>query len=124
VAVYNTVPGQQLKSEMFLGKWDLDGERTNKANGQTSAASIPSSILKDVMGKGWRFEKDGVLLTDTTGSARAGKWAIEGTDTLAVQEHDQTEPTHYTARFSDGYLKLTRADGKIMVFQRDKFYGF
>lgn len=121
---FNTVAGQQLKPEMFLGKWDLDGQRTNEANGKSAATAIPSSIFKDVMGAGWRFERDGVMFTDAATSAKPGKWSLEGLDVLVIQEYQKPEPVRYAARFSDGYLRLKRADGVYLVLQRNKFFGF
>ena len=122
--VINTVAGEQLTESMFLGKWDLDGERTNTANGSGGVTAIPSDVLKDVLGKGWVFEKNGSLRTDAIVGSKPGSWSIEGTDTVVIKESGQNEAKQYKARFTDGFLYLQKADGKYFVFERDKFFGF
>src|SRR6187399_268904 len=46
-----TTPGQQLTEDMFIGKWDIDGERTNTANGYSGVGAIPADIARDMFGK-------------------------------------------------------------------------
>ena len=119
--IINTQPGEQLLEEQFVGKWDIDGERTNNAQGQGGVTAIPSDILKDTLGKGWRFERGGVLKIDAVVGSKTGSWRIVGKDGLAVTtpEGDQS----FTAQFRAGYLYLKRADGKWFVFERDKYFG-
>jgi len=119
-----TTEGQQITEDMMLGKWDLDGELTNTANGNSGVDAIPSDIVKDVLGTGWKFERGGVLRTDQVIGSKPGTWKIEGTNTLVVQEGGQIEPHKYQVSFRGGYMYLKRNDGRWMVMERDKFFGF
>ena len=116
-----TTEGQQITDDMLLGKWDLDGELTNTANGNSGVEAIPSDIVKDVLGKGWRFERGGVLRTDAVVGSKAGTWKIDGKNTLTVQEAGQVDPHSYQVSFRGGYMYLKRGDGRYMVMERDKF---
>ena len=116
-----TRDGQQLAEAMFLGKWDLDGERTNNVNGGGGVTAIPTDVIKDVLGKGWRFESGGNLKSDLPVGWRNGSWRIEGKNTLVVNEGKGDQ--RYAAKFNEGYLYLTKTDGKVLVFERDKFFG-
>ena len=116
----DSTPGQTLTEAMFLGKWDIDGERTNTANGHGSVAAIPADITRDILGKGWRFEPHGDLKVDQAVGWKTGSWKLSG-DSLTVDEGKG--PHTYTAQFKDGYLYLKTADGKTLVFERDKFFG-
>jgi hypothetical protein len=119
-----TSAGQQITPDMLYGKWDLDGERTNKANGSAGIDAIPSDITKDVLGKGWRFEANGVLKTDDVVGSKPGSWRLEGGDTLVIQEAGQVEPRSYDISFRNGFMYLRGSDGKYMVMEKDKFFGF
>jgi len=119
-----TTSGQQITESMLVGKWDLDGERTNSANGHSGVTSIPSDITKDVLGKGWKFEPGGVLKTDQVVGSKHGTWRIEGNNTLVVLESPNATPKSYEASFRDGFLYLHRPDGTWMVFEKSKFFGF
>lgn len=118
----NTQPGEQLIEDQFIGKWDLDGERTNNARGQGGVTAIPSDIFKDTLGKGWRFERGGVLKIDATVGTKTGSWRIVGKDGLALTTPNGDQS--FTAQFRAGYLYLQRSDGKWFVFERDKYFGF
>lgn len=119
-----TAPGQQLNESMFLGKWDLDGERTNTINGAGGVGAIPADVVMDVLGKGWRFESGGVLRVDRAVGTARGSWKIEGADTLVTTEPSKDGSQRYTASFRDGYLYLKAADGRWYVMERSKFFGF
>lgn len=119
-----TDPNQQLTAEMFKGKWDLDGERTNAANGISGISSIPSDVAKDIFGKGWRFSDQGVLLTDKPLGAENGSWRIEGNNTLVVKETPSAIDRRFAASFRSGFMYLKQPDGKWLVFEKDKFFGF
>jgi len=119
--VINTTPDQQLTEDLFIGKWDLDGERTNTANGDGGVTDIPSDVVKDVLGKGWRFEKGGLLKTDQVVGWKTGSWRIDGKNKLIADEGKGA--FNYEASFKDGFLYLKKADGKVLVFERDKFFG-
>ena len=116
-----TTPGAQLKESMFLGKWDLDGERTNTANGNSGVTDIPTDVVKDILGKGWKFHAGGGLSIDQTIGTKEGSWKLQG-DTVTIDEGGG--PHTYTARFQDGFLYLKKADGKYIVLERAKFFGF
>ena len=118
---FNTKPGEQVTEAMLLGKWDLDGERTNTANGHGGVGAIPSDVTKDVLGKGWKFDPDGVLKTDRAVGWKTGSWRLEGKSTLVVNEGSGEQK--YDAHFQDGYLYLKKADGKFLVFERDTDFG-
>jgi hypothetical protein len=120
---YNTTPGETLDPSWLLGKWDLDGERTNAANGNSGVTAIPDDVLKDVFGAGWRFERDGVLLVDGVLGSRGGTWRLEEPDTLVLKLPEQ-DTRRYRARFTDGYLYLTGEGGRVRVMERSKFFGF
>ncbi len=119
-----TEPNQQLTPAMFLGKWDLDGERTNATNGNSGVAAIPSDIAKDIFGKGWKFADKGVLLTDKPLGTDNGSWRIEGNNTLIVKETPAAVERRFAASFRTGYMYLKQPDGKWLVFEKDKFFGF
>ena len=120
-----TSPDEQLTEEMFLDKWDLDGEKTNSANGHSSVGAIPDDIGKDMFGEGWRFERGGVLRVDHDLGTKAGKWRIEGKNLLVLQEdvEKNSEEIRLTASFRNGYLWLENGKGRFMVFERKKFFG-
>lgn len=120
---YNTNPGEPIQESWLLGKWDLDGERTNTANGNAGVIAIPDDVLKDVFGAGWRFEQDGVLLVDGVLGSRGGTWRLESPDVLVLKLPDREE-RRYRARFTDGYLYLTGEGGRVRVMERSKFFGF
>jgi len=119
-----TRDGRQITEDMLVGKWDLDGERTNTANGHSGVVAIPSDVVKDVLGKGWRFERGGVLRTDQVVGSKPGTWRIEGANTLAIDEGGDRSPKSYKMSFRDGFLYLQRTDGSYIVFEKDKFFGF
>lgn len=121
--VLNTAPDEQLTPEMFYGKWDLDGDRTNTANGRTGIESVGSDVMKDLTGKGWRLAANGVMHTDKAVGTSLGRWRIDGRNTLIVKESADAIEQTYQASFVDGYLYLHRADGIYLVFERDKFFG-
>lgn len=118
-----SVEGHQFTDSMFLGKWDLDGARTNAMNGVSGLSSIPSNLAKDLLGTGWMFREHGDLLTDTVLGKIQGRWRIHGTQTLLVQQSPDRLIMKFKASFRDGYLYLKTEDGRWWVFQRDKFFG-
>ena len=119
-----TTDGQQIQKTTLIGKWDLDGERTNTANGRPGIGAIPDDIAKDIFGKGWRFRSGGVLLTDKTIGAQEGTWRLEGKDQLHLRERPSASERIYTVSFRDGYMYLRRPDGEHLVMERNKFFGF
>ena len=121
--LYNTAPGESIDSSKLLGKWDVDGERTNTANGNPGVLSIPADVFKDVLGAGWKIEEAGRLKVDRAGGYATGKWKLEG-DKFSVLMPDRDTWTTYTARFQDGFLYLQDAAGNFKVFERSKFFGF
>jgi hypothetical protein len=121
-SMLTTQPGQAITQEMLLGKWDLDGELTNKANGKGDP--IPSSVFKDMFGPGWKFEANGVLKFDTTGGYTEGSYKISG-DKLSIRYAGGAGDTVYTAQFKDGFLYLYHAETqKYRVFEKSKFFDF
>ncbi len=116
-----TTTGQAVTQEMLLGKWDIDGERTNTANGDGGVTAIASDVAKDVLSSGWKFEAGGVLKIDATPGTRTGSYVISGNKvTIKDPKHpDQT----FEASFRDGYLYMKNAQGKYKVFEKDKFFG-
>ena len=124
-ASLSTFPGQSLRHEYFYGKWDLDGERTQQLAGQAGIAAIPSALEQDVMGHGWRFERNGVMWVDRTFGVAAAGWRLEPPHFLILELPNQTSPQRYVARFEDGFLYLRDVEDQMtMVFERDKFAGF
>src|SRR5437899_3276000 len=67
----------RLGYEDFYGKWDLDGRRTNAMNGKAGLKAMPSNVYQNVMGEGWRFERNNVLLFDETGGSVPGEWKVQ-----------------------------------------------
>ncbi len=126
-STYTSRDDEQLTEAMFVGgKWDLDGERTNVANGDGSAGAIPSDIGKDMFGEGWKFLIGGVMKVDSGPfSSTTGTWRISGKNQLILQEdvEKNTKVLNFIASFKDGYLYLKNAKGQFMVFERDKFFG-
>jgi hypothetical protein len=122
-SVLTTTTDQQLTESMFLGKWDLDGERTNTVNGQGGVEDIPSDVFKDVLGAGWEFQRNGVLKIDRTIGTRTATWRIEGANALVINDPDKGE-TRYEASFRDGYMYLKNPAGRWMVMEKGKFFGF
>ncbi|HWB20108.1 MAG TPA: hypothetical protein VG711_07410 [Phycisphaerales bacterium] len=118
-----TTDNTQLTEQMFLGKWDLDGERTNAANGSPGVDAIPSDIAKDIFGNGWRFKTGGVVETDQAVGWTTGSWKLEGKNTLAVQEKGEMEPKKFSAQFINGFMYLKNANGKTYVYEKDKYFG-
>lgn len=117
-----TAPGQPLNEVWFIGKWDLDGERTNTANGNSGVAAIPSDILHDIFGEGWKFEHYGFLKVDTTGGYTPATWKLNGNQ-LTINFPDRPAET-FVAHFSDGYLYLQDRYGRYRVLEKNKFFGF
>lgn len=118
---------EQIVEAMFIGgKWDLDGERTNTANGNGEVGAIPSDITKDMFGEGWSFRAEGVLKVDSGPfSETTGMWRIAGKNQLVIQEdvEKNSKVMNFVASFKEGYLYLKNAKGQFMVFERDKFFG-
>ena len=85
---------------------------------------IPSDILKDVFGEGWKFEPGGVLRTDVTAGDVTGSWRLEGENTLYLKERLGDSDRKFEIRFTDGYMYLKGADGRYMIMERNKFFGF
>lgn len=119
-----TAEGEQITEVMLLGKWDLDGERTNTANGNPGVGAIPSDIAKDLFGEGWEFRPSGVLRTDDVVGSIPGTWRIEGKDKLIVKENANSPELHFMASFRDGFLYLKNVGGRFMVFEKDKYFSF
>jgi hypothetical protein len=117
-----TAPGQDLAEDMFLGKWDIHGDLTNSANGLNGVQAIPSDIAEDLFGRGWRFERGGIMRISAGLGTHQGEWKVSG-DTVSIRTDRQLSMIDYTAQFSDGYLWLTRRDGRVFVFEKDKFFG-
>lgn len=119
-----TTPGQAITPDQLYGKWDIDGERTNTANGSSGTGAIPADIFKDIFGQGWKFEPNGVIKFDTTGGYTEGSYKIEG-DKLSVRYAGGSTATVYTASFKDGYLYLHDTQTKqFRVFEKSKFFDF
>lgn len=121
-----TKDGEQITEAMIVGKWDLDGERTNTANGNAGVGAIPDDVVKDVFGAGWRIQPNGVMQTDKTVGSDVGAWKIEGKNTLIVQENKaaNSPEVRYEASFRDGFMYLKKSDGKYAVMEKSKFFGF
>lgn len=116
-----TVPGEPVEPAWLLGKWDLDGSLTNRANGRY----VPlSDIRKDLFGQGWKFEPRGVLKADVTGGYEIGSWWLERPDVLHVELPGSDLKNRYRVHFRDGYLYLKDIAGLTKVFEKDKFFGF
>ncbi len=119
-----TAPGTALKEDQILGKWDLDGERTDLENGHAGAAALGSNVFKDMFGSGWKFEPAGVIKFDKTGGYTVGSYKIEG-DKLRIRYTSGTRDYVYLAHFQDGYLYLKDVETKsYRVFERSKFFDF
>ena len=114
--------GQQITTDMLVGKWDLDGERTNTANGNGGVVAIPSDIVTDVLGEGWKFHQGGGISLDRTIGTKEGTWRLDG-DSLTVQPAGE-KAVVYKASFRDGFLYLKPEQGRTLVFERNKFFGF
>ncbi len=119
-----TTPGTPLTEEQILGKWDLDGERTDLENGQGGAGAIGSNIFKDMFGSGWKFEPKGVIKFDKTGGYTEGTYKIDG-DKLRIRYTGGASDYVYQAHFQDGYLYLKDVQTKsYRVFEKSKFFDF
>ena len=118
-----TTPGDPVKPEWLKGKWDVDGELTNTANGNPGISSIPENIDEDIFGTGWKFEDGGVLKVDTVGGFDLAHYRLDGC-TLTVKLPDREEESVYQAHFQFGYLYLKDKNGNWTVFEKDKFFGF
>lgn len=116
-----TAAGEAIQPHWLWGKWDLDGELTNRANGRY----VPlSDVAKDIFGPGWHFEEAGVLKVDATGGYETGSWWLEGGSVLVVQLPGAIQPQRYQAQFRGGFLYLTNERGGVLVFEKNKFFGF
>jgi hypothetical protein len=119
-----TTPGTPITEQQLLGKWDLDGERTNLENGKGGAAAIGSNIFKDMFGSGWKFEPKGVIKFDKTGGYTVGSYAIEG-DKVKIRYTGGATDYVYQAHFQEGYLYLKDTQTKTYrVFEKSKFMDF
>ena len=105
---------------MFYGKWDVNGDMTNTANGHSGPASIPSDFAKDWVGVGWKFEPDNVLKVDIPLGYRLGWWQVKG-DKLTIYDGP---PVTYRCHFQSGYLYLQAGDGEWIVLEKNKYFGF
>jgi hypothetical protein len=121
-----TAESDQITESMLLGKWDLDGERTNTANGSSGVGAIPSDVGKDLGGEGWRFDVGGSLRTDQPVGTKQGRWRLTGKDSLTVQEDvaNNSPELHFQVSFRDGFMYLKNSDGRYMVMEKNKFFGF
>ena len=117
-----TKPGDPIEEKDLLGKWDLNGELTNRSNGFSGILAIPSNIITDTLGDGWKFEPEGVLLIDTTLGADPAMWKLDG-NKLTVNLPGMPEPPTYEAHFNFGYLYLKGKD-EWKVFEKNMFFGF
>ena len=120
-----TTPGDPVKPEWLYGKWDVDGELTNTANGNPGIDSIPQNINEDIFGIGWKFEPDGVLKVDVTGGFEMAHYQLDGC-TLRVRLPGRNDESVYFAHFQYGYLYLKEQgkDADWTVFEKNKFFGF
>ena len=120
---YTTEPGAAVDRAMFVGKWDVDGERTNTANGNPGVGAIPSDIWTDLFGAGWEFKKLGVLAVDSGAGTVVGDWRFEEPNRLYIKEKKDAEEKRFEVQFIDGYMYLKEPNGQITVMERDKFFG-
>ena len=119
-----TASSEPLRNVMFIGKWDLDGKRTNEANGKTGLGALGPNIAIDMLGTGWKFEPGGLLRTDTTLGPKTGWWRVRGGNELQIKEAGQVEPLRFLAGFRDGFMYLQDTEGKWLVFELNKFFGW
>lgn len=119
-----TSPGEPLKEAWLLGKWDVDGERTNTANGASGVGAIPSDIFKDVLGDGWKFEPNGVVKIDAAGGYRRGSYTLAGDQVTVVYSGQPDGITYTDVHFRSGYLYMKKPDGRWIVFEKNKYFGF
>lgn len=117
-----TTPGDPLRPHWFFGKWDIDGRRTNLANGRAGLRTVPNTIYSDILGDGWKFEPNGELKIDGFARARVGQWRIDGNRLYIIKPGQQAE-TYYLAHFDAGFLYLYNRDGQWAVFEYNKFFG-
>lgn len=116
-----TKPGEAIDPQWLYAKWDLDGRRTDRANGKEV---FGSDAAKDVFGEGWKFEPNGVLKVDVTGGYESGRWRLDPPNTLVVGLPGLLREDSYTASFRDGFLYLKDAKGRYKVLEKNKFFGF
>jgi len=117
-----TKPDQYLRTSMFIGKWDVDGKRTNLANGAAGIGTVPDNFWKDMTGKTWKFEEGGILYTSGTFSKKRGSWRLKGKDRLVVMEYGAPVEVSYETLFRDGYMYLKRPNGAWIVFERSGLF--
>lgn len=123
---FTTKEGDPITEGMLIGgKWDLDGELTNTANGNPGVGAIFSDIGKDMFGEGWQFLSGGVFKADDGLGETTGHWRIKNKNQLIIQEdvRKNTPELFFEASFKSGYLYLKNAEGKFMVLERGKFFG-
>ena len=118
-----TSPGDPIQEEWLYGKWDVDGERTNTANGNPGLIAIGSDIARDMFGKGWKFEPNGVIKIDRAGGYVLGTYRIQG-NRLLIKKAGDADFTKYNAHFQDGYLYLYGPDSRWSVMEYAKYFGF
>jgi len=112
----DTLPGQQLKPEYFVGKWCNNRDLTSEAN-----ASAGHSAIANLGAVFWRFREAGKWDTSPSGwmYTHFGEWQLEGLNTLIV-DWTKGEPVSYQAEFKDSgvNLYLKGEDKKLLVMSR------
>ncbi len=113
--------GTPVTAENVLGKWDLDGEKTNTANGKEGILAIPGDIIKDTLGDGWLLESGGVLKVDDVVGSKTGSWTVSN-GKLTVQLPGRDKKQTYKGTIMGQYMYL-EANGEYRVFHKNKFFG-
>jgi len=114
---FDTQPGQTLEHRYFYGQWRLDQKRTNEIGEASGLKEFPASLRRNLLGDGWRFDRNQVLVVRQTLGSQIGSWRLEPPDTLVIRPPHSATEYRFSAQFRAGYLHLRNHEtGRSLVF--------
>jgi len=114
---FDTQQGQPLEHRYFYGHWRLDQKRTNQMGEASGLKELPASLRRNLLGDGWRFDRNQVLVVRQALGSQIGSWRLEQPDTLVIRPPHSATEHRFSAQFRAGYLHLRNSEtGRSLVF--------